>query len=253
MSDTEQSQSTHRRPGPAHETPPGILITRVRGYNLFNTVFFGGRRRRLDTALAAESGASRGDHVLDIGCGPGRFAGALAERVGPTGQVEGVDASGPMIDYASAHAGRTGNCTFHLGTAQSLSLPDASFDVVTSTFVMHHIPEDQREVALGHMFRVLRPGGRLLIADMHPLDRLRAGAVRALARVATHRPGHGHGHGHGHGADGETPTDPFAAVDVRRYIDSLHHIGFTGVEFRPVKPSTGCLVAVRPDGLRRSS
>lgn len=111
-------------------------------------------------------------------------------------------------------------------------------DVVTSTFVMHHIPEDQREVALAHMFRVLRPGGRLVRADMHPLDRARTGAVRILARVATHR--------HGPSAEDGAAADPFDAVDVRNYSDTLCGIGFETVEFRPVKPSTGCLVAVKP-------
>jgi ubiquinone/menaquinone biosynthesis C-methylase UbiE len=238
MSYNEHHQSTDHLTEQDDETPPGILITRVRGYNLFNTVFFGGRRRRLDTTLATHSKTGPGDHVLDIGCGPGRFAGVLAERVGPCGRVVGVDPSGPMIDYASAHAGLRGNCDFHQDVAQALSLPDSSFDVVTSTFVMHHIPEDQREVALAQMFRVLRPGGRLMLADMHPLDRVRTAAVRILARVATRR--------HGHSADDGAAADPFAAVDVRNYVDALCGIGFEAVEFRPVKPSTGCLVAVKP-------
>ncbi|MFC9557627.1 class I SAM-dependent methyltransferase [Rhodococcus sp. NPDC056960] len=239
MSFNEQHQrSAHHLTAKAVTSPPGILITRVHGYNLFNTVFFGGRRRRLDIALATESKTGPGDRVLDIGCGPGRFAGVLAERVGPSGRVVGVDPSRPMLDYASAHAGRRGNCDFRQDAAQALSLPDSSFDVVTSTFVMHHIPEDQREVALAHMFRVLRPGGRLMLADMHPLDRVRTAVVRILATVATRR--------HGPSADDGAAADPFAAVDVRNYIDALCGIGFEAVEFRPVKPSTGCLVAVKP-------
>lgn len=238
MPDNEQPQYHGHLTERDDETAPGILLTRVRGYNLYNTVFFGGHRRRLDTALAAASKTAPGNHVLDIGCGPGRFAGVLADQVGPSGRVVGVDPSGPMIDYASAHTGRRSNCDFRQDIAQSLRLPDSSFDLVTATFVMHHIPQDQREISLAQMFRVLRPGGRLMLADVHPLDPVRTGAVRMLAKVAARR--------HGHSADDGAAADPFAAMDVRNHIRPLRRIGFEGIEFREVKPSTGALVAVKP-------
>ncbi|MDP8971255.1 MAG: class I SAM-dependent methyltransferase [Actinomycetota bacterium] len=209
--------------------PPGILITRVRGYNLVVALFFGGRRGALNKALAAASGARRGDRVLDVGCGPGRFAQALADTVGPHGQVVGVDASPPMIDYANRHAARQANCRFELTAAQSLHLPDAAFDVVTSTFVMHHIPPGDRVAAMAHMFRVLRPGGRLLIADMHPTGRLVPAVLRALTRIAPHH-----------------RDDPFDDVDVRRYTEALRDVGFTELKFTTVKPWTGYLTAVKP-------
>lgn len=234
MSDNKQHQHNDQLTEHGNESTPGILITRVRGYNLFNTVFFTGRRHHLDVTLTTVGKTAPGENVLDIGCGPGRFAGVLADRVGPSGTVVGVDPSGPMIEYASTHAGRRSNCEFHRGAAQSLNFPDATFDVVTATFVMHHIFEEQREVALANMFRVLRPGGRLLLADAHPLERVRTGAVRLLARSAARH--------HGRSA----ATDPFAAVDVRNYIGTLRAIGFDDVEFRAVKPSTGTLLAVKP-------
>ncbi len=216
------SVDTHRA------EPPGILITRVRGYNLIVSVFFGGRRGTLNKALAAASGARAGDRILDVGCGPGRFAQALADTIGPHGQVVGVDPSPPMIGYANRHT-RRANCRFQLTAAQSLELPDAAFDVVTSTFVMHHIPPGDRVAAMAHMFRVLRPGGRLLIADMYPTGRLIPAVIRALARIPHHR------------------TDPFDDVDVRRYTGALRDVGFTQLTFTTLKPWTGYLTAVKPD------
>ncbi len=212
-----------------HAETPGILLTRVRGYNLVVTVLFGGRRGTVNKALAAASGARAGDRVLDVGSGPGRLAGTLADTVGPNGQVLGVDPSAPMIDYASRHAGRRANCRFQLGVAQSLDLPDAGFDVVTSTFAMHHIPAADRDTAMAHMFRVLRPGGRLLIADVHPTGRVIPGIIRTLARIGSRQ-----------------HTDPFADLDVRRYSQALRDVGFTELQFGIARPWTGYLTAVKP-------
>ncbi len=55
--------------------------------------------------------------------------------------------------------------SFAVGVAQDLSLPDESFDVVTCTLAMHHIPARDRPAAFAQMYRVTRPGGRLLVAD----------------------------------------------------------------------------------------
>jgi ubiquinone/menaquinone biosynthesis C-methylase UbiE len=57
------------------------------------------------------------------------------------------------------------NCSFVVGMAQGLPLPDQSFDVVASTLAAHHIPQAARRRAFGEMYRVLRPGGALLAAD----------------------------------------------------------------------------------------
>lgn len=216
---------------------PGILITRVRSYNLLVAVMFGGRRRALNTALAAASGAGPGDWVLDVGCGPGHFARMLAETVGTRGGVVGVDASAPMIAYASRRANRLTNCRFEVAPAQSLGLPDAAFDVVTSTFFMHHIPSETRTAALAHMYRVLRPGGRLLIADAYPNGAVTPRVTRALTRLARHR---GSGDGSHHA------VDPFVDTDVRRHADTLRELGFTEPRFTDVKPWTRYLVTTKP-------
>ncbi|NLE82527.1 MAG: methyltransferase domain-containing protein [Rhodococcus sp.] len=224
MSDIEQQESS-----------TGILITRVRGYRLFNAIFFAGRRSKLDRALAREADPRPGDRVLDIGCGPGNFTSTLGATVGSGGSVVGIDPSNPMVEHATARS--TGNNVhFERGAAQELPYADESFDVVTSTFVMHHIPEACRGDALAEMYRVLRPGGSLLLADMFPLDPIRTGLVRALSVATTHRGRH----------EGVEESDPFESVDVHRYIAPLESAGFEEIRFRPVKPSTGCLLARKP-------
>ena len=78
--------------------------------------------------------------------------------------------------------------TFTVGVAQDLDLPDASFDVVTCTLAIHHIPARKREAAFREMYRVTKPGGRLLAADFDPSRRplpLHPGGRRMRRAVAT--------------------------------------------------------------------
>jgi ubiquinone/menaquinone biosynthesis C-methylase UbiE len=104
-----------------------------------------------------------GAAVLDVGCSGGYLARKLAATAGPGGRVAGVDPSQAAVGDARRRAGAA--MTFTVGTAQDLPLPDASFDVVTCTLAMHHVPARRRADALAEMYRVTKPGGRLLIAD----------------------------------------------------------------------------------------
>ncbi|MBP8535538.1 class I SAM-dependent methyltransferase [Streptomyces sp. MK37H] len=153
----------HGRP---HPGAPGA-IGHARAYEVFSGLGFAGRRRRLYGQLVALSGVRPGEHVLDVGCGTGYLARMMAETVAPDGTVLGVDPSGPMIRYARDHT-RLGGCTFSEGFAEDLDAPDGTFDVVVTSLAVHHIPEAKRAQAIKEMFRVLRPGGRVLIADYRP-------------------------------------------------------------------------------------
>ncbi|WP_067818413.1 class I SAM-dependent methyltransferase [Nocardia inohanensis] len=246
MTRNEQASGTESR-------QIGALITWPRRYNLLTDLFFLGRADRLIAELADASGVRSGDHAVDIGCGPGRLVRAMSERVGPRGQVVGVDPSAPMIDYAGTHS--PANCRFELSPAQSLTQPDAAFDVATSTFAMHHIPDTERERALRQIHRILRPGGRLMLADATPTSGISSAAIRFMARVSARRHargGHEHGQhahdsGRGHDRAGGRSGDPLAAVDVQRYRKVLTDIGFTDIEYRTSRFPVGILTAVKPD------
>jgi ubiquinone/menaquinone biosynthesis C-methylase UbiE len=164
----------------------GTTLDRFRLNELVSQVAFAGRRGRVYRRITALAGVRTGDAVLDVGCSGGYLARKLAAAAGPRGQVTGVDPSQVAVGYARRHAGPS--MTFTVGTAQDLPLPGASFDVVTCTLAMHHVPARRRQDALAEMYRVTRPGGRLLIADFDPARRpfpLHAGARRMRHAAAT--------------------------------------------------------------------
>jgi ubiquinone/menaquinone biosynthesis C-methylase UbiE len=156
----------NNRHGDSDTHAAGKLVGHGR-YELLAAVFFGGRRRHVFRQLAAASGAGPGDRVLDIGCGTGYFTRVMAKTVAPHGTAQGVDPSSEAIAQAKTLT-RLTNCTFSDGLAEALDSPDGSYDVVVSSLTIHHLPETLRPRAVGEMFRVLRPGGSVLIADSRP-------------------------------------------------------------------------------------
>jgi ubiquinone/menaquinone biosynthesis C-methylase UbiE len=128
----------------------------------------GRRGNRLRKMLADDLELRPGDRVLDVGCGPGRLARVFAERVAPTGAVDGIDAAVEMINRASSQARkRRAAATFQVAFAQDLPFPDATFDAVGCALALHHVAQDDQPTAVEEMYRVLKPGGRLLIAEFH--------------------------------------------------------------------------------------
>jgi ubiquinone/menaquinone biosynthesis C-methylase UbiE len=164
----------------------GTTIDRFRLNEMVSQIAFGGRRSRVYQRIVDLAGVRPGDSVLDVGCSGGYLARKLAAAAGPAGHVTGVDPSQTAISYARRRA--AGAMTFTAGVAQDLGLPDSSFDVVTCTLAVHHIPARRREAAFREMYRVTRPGGRLLAADFDPSRRplpLHPGARRVHRAAAT--------------------------------------------------------------------
>ena len=109
---------------------------------------------------------AEGEHVVDVGSGSGMDSLIAGRMVGPTGAVVGVDMTPEMLRKARRGAAASGlsHVAFRSGYAEALPVQDGWADVVISNGVLNLVPD--KVVALREMGRVLKPGGRLQIADI---------------------------------------------------------------------------------------
>ena len=144
---------------------------------LFVPALFGQWANRLLDAAQIQAG----QRVLDVACGTGVVARAAITRVGPNGQVAGIDPNPGMIAVAKQLEARV---DWRTGVAESLAFPNESFDAVVSQFGLMFFTD--RRQALREMVRVLVPGGHLAIAVWDSLDHIPAYAaeVALLERTA---------------------------------------------------------------------
>jgi ubiquinone/menaquinone biosynthesis C-methylase UbiE len=148
----------------------GLVLNQGWRYDLMewfhDTFSFRGKFRELRQRTASLARLQPGDAVLDVGCGTGTLAMELARRVGRAGRVAGVDPGTRQIARASSKAARRNvPIEFQIGVIEQLPFPDQTFDVVFSTLMMHHLPASLKRQGLAEIARVLKPGGRLVIAD----------------------------------------------------------------------------------------
>jgi arsenite methyltransferase len=177
-----------------------------------------------------------GETVLDLGSGGGIDVFLANKRVGPTGKVIGLDMTTEMVDRARDNATRMGvsNVEFKLGEIERMPMSDGSVDVIMSNCVICLSPD--KESVFAEMFRVLKPGGRLAIADevaMKPFTEKERMDPDQWCSCIT------------------------GAVTEKEYASKLEQVGFTNVYVKRLRPSTesnpnvfsAFVSAVRPAGL----
>jgi len=133
----------------------------------------------------------QGERVLDVGCGTGVFLPAVAARVGREGRVVGLDHSETFLREARARivdAGLDDVVSFVSGDAQSLPFEDHTFDAAHTERVLMHLAD--ADAAMREMRRVVRPGGRVVCAEIHArgagIDHPDHEIMDRLARAASH-------------------------------------------------------------------
>ena len=199
-----ETKGRHSAPG-----TKGRVLHSAAGYDLLAWLLLLGRERAFRDRLVLLARLEPGQSVLDIGCGTGSLAIAAKRRVGPFGRMHGIDASPEMIARARKKASKAGlDVTFTNGVVEELPFPDAHFDAVLSTLMLHHLPRAAREQCLRETRRVLKPGGHVLAVDF--------GGVRGDRRSLIE-------HFHRHGR-----------VDVHDIVKLLSEAGLEIIESGPV-------------------
>jgi ubiquinone/menaquinone biosynthesis C-methylase UbiE len=161
----------HGKSGEASAKPTrGLILNEGWRYDLklwfFDTFLFRGKLRELRQRTVYLADLQPGEQVLDVGCGTGTLAIEAQRQVGGKGYVVGIDPGTEQIAHARAKAARRKlPIDFQIGVIERLPFPDQTFDVVLSTIMMHHLGDGLKRQGMSEIARVLKPGGRLIIAD----------------------------------------------------------------------------------------
>jgi demethylmenaquinone methyltransferase/2-methoxy-6-polyprenyl-1,4-benzoquinol methylase len=156
------------------QLPWGEKKHRVRGvfdsvaprYDLMNDVMSLGLHRAWKRFTVAKTGLTSGQRALDVAAGSGDLSVGLARRVGSSGRVIVTDINGAMLAVGRDRLydeGIAGNVDYVLADAEQLPFKDRSFHCITIGFGLRNVTD--KDAALASMYRVLKPGGRLLVLE----------------------------------------------------------------------------------------
>ena len=145
-------------------------------YDFLEPILLLGKQAEYDRHIVSLLELHQEDRVLDLGCGTGVLTRMIADQLDAEagGVSVGIDAAARMIQVARKKRGNE-VCRFDVAAAENLPHEDGAFDAVVSSLFFHHVDLDLKTKALAEAWRVLRPRGKLVIADMHvPTTRMGA-------------------------------------------------------------------------------
>lgn len=223
----------HPHHHPHHRTPvetKGRLIRWASLYDGVSRLLLGDERAFRQTTVALAQ-IKPGDTALDVGCGTGSLALVAKEQVGPIGSVYGIDASPEMVAIAQQKATQASrDVTFQVDVIERLSFPDNQFDVVLSSLMMHHLPNDLKSQGLAEIYRVLKPGGRVLVVDVE--SSTEGTLMQKIADIAIHLHG-------GHTAMQD---------NVKKLVPFLEAAGFSAITTAKINRQTSYVTGLKDAG-----
>ena len=161
------------------------VLHRARAYDALVWILTLGNEQRFRLRVAELARLEAGQSVLDVGCGTGALAIAAKAFVGAGGQVAGVDPSPEMVARARRKAAKAGvDVRFDVGTIEALPFPDATFETVLSSLMLHHLTHDNLQRGIEEIARVLTPGGRFLAVDIGGTGGMRHGPFLRMGNHA---------------------------------------------------------------------
>jgi demethylmenaquinone methyltransferase/2-methoxy-6-polyprenyl-1,4-benzoquinol methylase len=149
----------------------GVFDSVASRYDIMNDLMSGGLHRLWKRRAIEKANVRKGHVVLDLAGGTGDLAKEFARLVGPQGQVVLADITAEMLRHGRdrlVDAGVAGNLSIVQADAQDLPFADNSFDRITIAFGLRNVTD--KDAALRSMFRVLKPGGKLLVLEFSKPD-----------------------------------------------------------------------------------
>ena len=175
--------------------------------------------------LVKRMGELNGKRILDVGCGTGSLS-ILIKQTYPAAEVVGLDGDPQILETARSKSQKDAlEIQFEQGMSFELPYPEASFDVVLTSFMLHHLNREDKQKTALEAYRVLRPGGQLFGVDFvepqNPVGKTIQLLVRGFERVADN-------------FDGFLPT-MFRKAGFKGYLETRHYLFGTISAFQTLK------------------
>ena len=173
MSLNDAPREDHQRPATPAPPTEGKTIRWARLYDVGTTLLSFGQLAALHRRIVELAGIRPGERILDVGCGPGRLAIVASGAAGPGGEACGIDPAPEMVELARRKAAQANvRAGFEVGVIEALPCRAGHFDVVLSSLMLHHLPDEVKRRGLAEIHRVLKPGGRVVAVDFGATPRM---------------------------------------------------------------------------------